>query len=188
MRLIDVILAMKINVLGLGESLKYYKPDGNITIGVNDIHSRFNTDYVVCVDHPEAFTKERLEAIKQTDCKGFYSQIIYWSSWIPNFNLIEFNRGRGILDGLDSEKFCYSNSSPYVACILAYKLGAKKIVLFGVDFQTHEHFKSHAKDRALNDFKSLSIELKKRGVELLIGNQFSALSKVLKLDVDSESK
>lgn len=173
-------LSMTINVLGLGESLKYYKEDGNISIGVNDIHSRIKTDFVVCVDHPEVFSPERLETILKTECKGFYSQLFEWHLYmVENFQKIEFNRGRGILDGLDSDRFCYSNSSPYVATVLAYKLGAKEIILHGVDFKTHQHFKGNSKDRALNDFKNLSIELKKRGVFLYVGNKYSELAKFL---------
>ena len=39
---------MKIDVLGLGESLKEYKPSKNKTIGVNDIFKHHKVDYLVC--------------------------------------------------------------------------------------------------------------------------------------------
>lgn len=169
---------MTINVLGLGETLLLYKPDGFISVGVNDIHSRVKTDFVVCVDVPSAFNAERLATINKTECKGFYTQLDEWSQ-IPNYNKIEFNRGRGLLDGLDNERFCYSNSSPYVAVILAYKLGAKKIVIYGADYKTHKHFKNDSLRRVLNDFGSLRKALNARGVELLVCDSFSELSKVL---------
>lgn len=173
---------MIINVLGLGESLQFFNDSENISIGVNDIHSRVKTDYVVCVDHPSVFDPERLKTILTTQSKGFYSQLDECLLYqVENFNRITFNLGRGLLDGLDSEKFCYSNSSPYVATILAYKLGAKKIILHGVDFKTHKHFKGNSKDRALNDFKNLNTELKKRGVSLFVGSDFSELSSFLPL-------
>lgn len=171
---------MQVNVLGLGESLKEYKPNGNITIGVNDVHSRVITDYVVCVDVPKAFNKERLKTILNTKCKGFYSQSDEWKC-IENFKQIEFNKGRGILDGFDSEKFCYSNNSTYVAVVLAYKLGAKEITIFGADFITHPNFKSHSFDRVIEDFKQLNFALKKRGVTLYVGSGYSALSSFLPL-------
>lgn len=172
-------MASLIHVLGLGESLDNYSPDGNSTIGVNDIHSRIKTDYVVCVDHPKAFTPDRLTTIYQTGCKGFYSQVIAWDR-VKNFKLIEFAPGRGRLLELDSEKFCYSSSSPYVACVLAYKLGAKQIVMHGVDFRTHKNFEAFNKQESLKkDFKNLSKELKRRGIQLFVGSDWSMLSEFL---------
>lgn len=162
---------MTIHVLGLGDSLEYYNPDNNITIGVNDIHKYIKTDYVVCVDHMTAFSKDRLETILKTRCKGFYSQIVDWGLVIPNFKLIEFNTGRGLLQELDNDKFCYSNNSPFVACILAYKLGAKNIVLHGVDLIDHPHIKGNSKEKALLDYKNLNKAFNSRGVNLFVGSK-----------------
>ncbi len=169
---------MTINILGLGETLLLYKQSDAITVGVNDIHSRIKTDFVVCVDIPSAFNDQRLQTIKETNCRGFYSQLDEWSN-LPNFKKIEFNRGRGLLDGLDTEKFCYSNNSTYVATILAYKLGAEKIVIYGADFVSHSHFKNDTLKRTLDDFKSLRIKLNSKGVKLFVCDEFSELSKVL---------
>ena len=169
---------MTIHILGLGESLDEYSPDGNKTIGVNDIHSRIKTDFVVCIDHPKAFNSERLKTIQETNCEGFYSQVDDWSN-VQNFNKIELNKGRGIIKDLDSSGFCYSISSPYVAAVLAYKLGAKEIVLHGVDFRTHENFKDHRREKALRDFKELDSAFKLRGVSLFVGSSWSSLERVL---------
>ena len=43
---------MRVAVLGLGTTLKFYKEGFDLTIGVNDIWSRVKTDHVVCVDPP----------------------------------------------------------------------------------------------------------------------------------------
>ena len=172
---------MIIHVLGLGDSLTYYKPDGNISIGVNDIYKHIKTDYVVCIDHLTAFSKDRLEIILKTKSKSFYSQISDWGLVVPNFKLIEFNRGRGILNELDNEKFCYSNNSPFVACILAYKLGAKKIVLHGVDLIDHSHIKGNSKEKALLDYKNLNKALLSRNVELFVGSEDTNLISFLPL-------
>lgn len=166
---------MTIEILGLGESLSEYVPNGNITIGVNDIHSRIKTDYVVCVDVHEAFNRERLEVIKETKCKGFYSQLDCWQL-LPNFNKISLSR---ICELNDVDKFRCSNNSPFVACVLAYKLGAKKIVLWGVDFRTHQHLKDASFLRALDHYKWLKSELKKNGCDLVIGSTYSALHSLL---------
>jgi hypothetical protein len=172
---------MKVHVLGLGDSLEYYKPDNNITIGVNDIHKYYKTDYVVCIDHLFAFPKDRLETILKTKCKGFYSQIVDWGMMIPSFKLIEFNIGRGFLHELDNDKFCYSNNSPFVACILAYKLGAKEIILHGVDLIDHPHIKGNSKEKALLDYKNLNKAFKSKGVNLFVGSKDSSLSNFLEV-------
>jgi len=170
---------MRINILGLGETLNHFIEDGNVTVGVNDIHSRIKTDYVVCVDVPDVFNRERFYTIANTKCKGFYSQILDWAILVDNFNIIEFNRGRGLLHELDNDKFCYSNNSTYVACILAYKLGAKEIVMWGVDFNDHPHIKDKSRDKAIGDFNNLKKELAKRGVKLMVGHKDSYLSTIL---------
>ena len=162
---------MTIEILGLGESLNEYKPNGNTTIGVNDIHSLIKTDYVVCVDNFEPFTKERLEVILNTKCKGFYTQLPCWKS-VENYTEIKLHR----LAEMDSELFRYSNNSPFVACVLAYKLGATKIVLWGVDMNTHHALsKPNSFERAVKDYIKLKEDLFKRGCELIIGSDISAL-------------
>jgi len=169
---------MKIDVLGLGESLKFYKPDGDVSIGVNDIWTRHQPDYVLCADVPSAFSAKKASETRMANCKGFYSQCLEWSD-IPNFRLLEFAGSRGSLQELDSEKFCYSNNSTYIACVLAYKLGAKKIVMHGVDFVDHPVFNGTSRDKAVSDFKQLNDALRARGVELYVGNKYSFLSNFL---------
>lgn len=170
---------MTIHVLGLGETLEDFEHDGNITIGVNDIHSYFCSDYVVCIDEPRAFPdKKRLNTIQQTKCKGFYSHLDCWKH-LENFNKIELISPRGSVENLDSEGFCYSISSPFVACVLAYKMGAKKIVLWGVDFMSHPEINSHRRDKAIADFKRLNEAFIQRGVQMFVGDSFSYLSTFL---------
>jgi hypothetical protein len=165
---------MTIEVLGLGESLSEYKPNGNTTIGVNDIYSRVKTDYVVCVDTFEPFTHERLRTILNTKCKGFYTHLDCWKS-VQNYTEIKIHR----VAELDSELFRYSNNSPFVACILAYKLGAKKIILWGVDMNTHHALNGNSRDKAISDYIKLKGDLKEKGCELVIGSPLSALHRIL---------
>jgi len=172
--------ASRFHILGLGESLEEYQPDNGQTIGVNDIHSRVKTDYVVCVDGKKAFTPERQKTILETDCKGFFTQCDDWQG-VTNFNKIELAAGRGNLKFLDSRKFVYSISSPYVAVILAYKLCASEIILHGVDFKTHKNFKDNKLKRALEHFEALNIKLKEKKVDLYVGSEYSALSEFIEV-------
>ena len=168
---------MRFDVLGLGESLNNYTPTGNKTIGVNDIWSRVKTGHVVCVDLPNRFTPERLKTIINSNCE-FYTPLIEWEG-LRQINKIALVNARGSLKELDSQdKVCYSNNSAFVACVMAWKLGAKELYLYGVDFNTHPNFKDESFIRVINDFKNLYSEFQKRGVEIYVTKE-SVLSEFI---------
>lgn len=163
---------MIVDVLGLGESINRYKPNKNITVGVNDIFKHFRTNYFVCVDLPKKFTSERLRNI--IDHKStLYTHLDCWKVYHPKVEMIQLANGRGNLKELDSEKYCYSNNSTFVATVLAYKLGAKRINLYGVDFSNHNHIKDNVKIQAIQHFLDLSRELEERGVSLCVTKESS---------------
>lgn len=171
---------MTIEVLGLGESIKNYRPNKNITIGVNDIYKYVKTDFIIMVDPPKRFFEnDRLKTIIESTPKKFYCNY----SWpVPNFELIELASPRGSLVDLDSERYCYSNNSAYVACVLAYKLKARRIVLHGVDFTNHHTLgKQNNQSRILHDFGCLKKELNKRGVFIFVSSADSLLAKIFPL-------
>lgn len=154
------------SILGLGESLKNFSPNGSITIGVNDIYKHFPSDYIVCVDKPDRFSPERLNTIKSSAHKKFFSHLPEWHPIISNFQLIKLYQGRGIFTNLDSDSIAYGISSPIVACVIAYKMGAKQIDLYGVDFNTHPQFVNRNLDRAIKEFLLLNAEFKKKGIKM----------------------
>jgi hypothetical protein len=157
---------MKVDVLGLGDSLKEYKYEGNLSIGVNDIYKYHSVDALVLVDKPGRFEKERLKTIKESKPAIFYSHLKEWSNLVDNFKLIDLIGPRGSLKGIESDKYCYSNNSTFVAVVLAYKLGATEINVFGADFKTHPNFKDRLLEVALDDFKQLFLYLKSKGIVL----------------------
>lgn len=161
---------MKVNILGLGESLKEFTPNGGITVGVNDINKHFEVDYLVCVDRPNRFNYERLETMTNSNAK-FLSQCSEWSNIVKNFEHIKLSAGaRGNLNDIDNS-FPFSNNSTFVAVCLAYKLGAKEISIFGADFNTHPNFKDNGLEMVLKDFKRLFEFLKSKGVKINITKQ-----------------
>lgn len=172
---------MRIHVLGLGKSLEEYKPNAEISIGVNDIFSRIETDFIVCIDPPNRFTDQRIETINNSTPVKFFTNRNEWEH-VKGYHLITLNPVRGSVKELRSDKICYSNNSPFVACVMAYKLGAKEIVLHGVDFVDHHALsKSEQFSRAMNDFKKLNDELKKYRVKLFVSSKYSTLSEFLPL-------
>ncbi len=171
---------MRYNILGLGESLAQYIPDNNKTIGVNDIFKYHNVDYLVCIDLPTRFKKDRLKTILNSTPQKFFTH--HYSEWRPLVNNLQ---GLNMSAGNDFSKLdkndiiIHSNNSVFVACVLAYKMGATEIIIYGSDFNTHPNFDEQAIKTALRHFKNLYNELKKRGVNLFVCTSESKLSNVL---------
>lgn len=158
---------MKIKVLGLGESIANYTPDNCTTIGVNDIYKLHKTDYLVCIDSPRRFSENRKETIIQSTPKKFFTHIEEWHPLVMNYQKIKLQSPRGYFFGIDRKEICYGLSSPIVACVIAYKMGAKEIELFGVDFNSHPNFSDDKLENAIKDYVKLSNVLKQRGVKLI---------------------
>lgn len=155
---------MIFDVLGLGESLKEFQLSENLTIGVNDIAKYHHTDYFVCVDRPRKFTETRLKNIINNRGEMF-THLEEWLSY-RDCNIIELTNGRGLLDDLDSNLVCHSTSSTYVAVVIAYKLGATEMNIYGADFNTHKAFNGNMLESTLKDFKLLFDTLKNKGIKI----------------------
>lgn len=176
-----------IDVLGLGESISGYNNTGNETIGVNDIFKHYPVDHLLVMDQPHRFAKERLATIILSTPKKFYSSVrddkecYVWESLVPNFTPIKTEKGRGYLKTLDDpDTYSISSNSPFTACVMAYKMGAKKIVMYGVDFNTHPHLsKDNSIETILLHYKKLFDELKGKGVIIGVSSTHSRLSAVL---------
>lgn len=170
---------MKINILGLGESIKTYSPDNNTTIGVNDVFKFFPVDHLVVIDPMKRFTMDRLHTIINSKPKQFYSNYPQWKECVNNFNQLNLSCGYDFSQ-LDNPDVClHSNNSVFVACVLAYKLKANDIVIYGADFNTHPNFHPQTIKTALLHFETLRKELKKRNVNLFVSSRISKLSTVL---------
>jgi len=166
-------------VLGLGKTLKQYKPgEFDFTVGVNDIFRYHETDYVVCIDHRHRFKDERKQILDSTNCSKFYSHCDDWIH-VPNFHKVRLVRGSNLDDS--KNRYDCSNNSTHVAAVVAYKMGAREIVVYGADFYgDHKFFKNDgAAKMAVSGFSRLRKEMNKRGVGLYVGHAYSKLSKVL---------
>lgn len=159
---------MIIDVLGTGESLSEYPPyTGNRKIGVNNITTFRQVDYLVLVDKPEVFRR-----------KGTFHSVLEhkgvtatnlpneWSQYFPWITPLQFANIRGHIDFSDG-KVPWSNNSTFVAAAFAFKyFSPKEIHLYGVDFNTHHAFGPHdplRHERALTDFSKLNNHMLKHG-------------------------
>src|SRR3990167_681863 len=170
---------MKTYVLGLGPSLSNYTPDGNITVGVNDIWMKVPADFVVCVDQPKKFTSERILTIKKGKQKKFLTCSDEWRMFVANYEEIKLSKnGRGlkIEEDLFTEFYPYSNNSAFVACCFAIKEGAKEIILHGVDFSTHPALGSSSMlKQAVKHFALLKAVAEKHSIKIFVSSKTSAL-------------
>lgn len=161
---------MKIAVLGLGESLSGFKTDGyDLTIGVNDIWARVQTDIVVCVDKPEVFNEDRIETIIFCKPSKFYTHIETWELF-REINRIYLQNVPSKLASIHN--LPHSNNSTYVAAVMAYWHGANQIDMYGVDFINHPKLsRKYMFEKATRDFKELRQLMAFKGVQLNnIGN------------------
>lgn len=169
---------MKITVLCLGESVHRYEISTDTTIGVNDVNKYFPdtpVDYIVCMDKPDSFTPERLHTIRHGWCKKFFTPHEHWADHY-RYEKIQLGRGRRNLKELDDpNRVVYSNNSAFVATVMAYRMGAKVINIYGADFINHPGFVGRSFHLAMEDFRGLYKMLKDRGVEVYVTKE-SALS------------
>jgi hypothetical protein len=112
-----------------------------ILFGVNDISRLIQPDYLMVVDQPNRFPGIRHKAVTQSGAKYLFTQIDKWQPEKPTEKvLFKLGVGRGKLrNAEDINTIDYSNNSPWMAILLAYKMGCKNIGMIGVDF-TPNHF------------------------------------------------
>lgn len=159
---------MEISVLGLGKSKeKFIKSPHCFAIGVNNIWQFYQTRYVFVADTKECFPPERMYYVLNCKPKQFFCL----SDWQKE-NQVIYNWKRGIGLDLESDILKAGYDSPYMAVQIAYRLGAKIIHLYGVDFI--DKFKTE-----LPQIKSLYLELKnelnKKNVELISHSDYFLL-------------
>lgn len=189
----NIHVGEKIVVCGCGTSLTSFIPykDEFLTIGVNDVPKAFNPKYLVVTDHVTRFAGKRKDIVMSSKVDAFFTCVKGWS----HPRLVHFNLGTRALKNLDSPNLVdYFLNSPYVAVNIAYKMGAKKIGLIGVDF-TNGHFynpndgahplmKMNYLIKINEAYRILHDELKKRGVELYNLSPNSKLESIKKITID----
>ena len=130
-------------MLGNGNSVNKLPQDltGYYTIGVNCIGAKLSPDILLIVDNMKGFTQEQLAIIKNT--KAGYYFVREGMGWeFDRKKTIYWECGRlGEFDNLNlkNNKIDIGFDSPYIAILLAYKLGFRQIDIIGVDF-TADHF------------------------------------------------
>ncbi len=157
-----------INVLATGPSLNRYIKSEETTVGVNKIIISHDVDHLVCIDVPDAFPPFVIKKFQLGNYKKFYTHLYdQWRNIIPRDTIqMELTSIRGQVD-LNTDKYSFSISSPFVAVVVAYKLGATIIDLYGADYNDHPSFTStDTIDKIKKDFFNLQQGLLEHDVSI----------------------
>ncbi len=182
-------------VAGCGSSLNLLK-DHKVeipTFGVNDVPKLFEPTYLVIVDHPHKFRNGRDQIVINSNAGYVFTQIPEWK--IKSGRQVLFKLGnRSTLNNIDGKDYLidWSNNSPYMCCVMAYKMGFTNIGLIGVDF-TPNHFYAEDGNHSLvgggrleeikKDFTKLYDTLKIRNTNIYNLSPFSEIKTIPYLDI-----
>lgn len=160
----------KFLVLGCGESATLALTVKDvIVIGVNDIGRLLTPDYLLVVNTKAAFAEDRWVYAEKSRAKYVFSHL----ADLPIANkekLVNFKLGRYRNITLGKDVLDYSNNSPYMACLLAYYMGASKIGLLGVDFTDNHFFAQTGKHPLSTRIKEIQTEYAKMQMALFEKN------------------
>jgi hypothetical protein len=173
-------------IVGCGDSSQNWTPNG-YSIGVNDAF-KFGkqTDALVICNRPSTFSKDRLDIILSSKPKDFYSHKSNWSEYFPNWKKVRLHTWNGSLHDFrpsDGPTAYSSDTSPIIAITLAYNLGAKDIILWGVQFLDHHIFNTTNPNtkREVQAYAQVIACLKEKGVNVYLGTRPSALETYLEV-------
>jgi len=171
-----------IEVLGLGPTLRYYKPSDNETIGVNDIFGFHKVDGLLVMDRTDSFSPESYHTIINSTPKKFYSNLWEWYryAWVKHFVPFKLAPESGDVSYLDTDYMPFHVDSTFTAVCLAYTLGAERIIMHGVDLKDHPDLKHYWNQGIIQDaYIRLWKALYSREVDLYVGSKESPLSEFI---------
>jgi len=163
----------QINIIACGETARNWNGQG-FSIGVNDGLRFHKTDYLICINAPSKFTQERREFIVHHPGK-FFAHTNSWREFRPDMELItvvSFTSGQILKDRL-----YHSRTSPFTAMSMAFNLGAKEIILWGVDFKTHRYYYPGSGDlkAEIHAYEFFIEALERKGTKVYLGCEGSEL-------------
>lgn len=171
---------MIFTVVASGESAQHFERHGTV-IGSNDCEKWGKpVDILILVNSPHKF-KERIHTIKKSKAKVLTNSVANWKPYFQNCEkisrLISFNK-------LILKNFVYSSQTTPIICLsLAIKMGAKEIIMWGVDFKNHAHFREGTKSgsREIDVYKRFFKECNRIGVKVYLGANNTAFDNTLPL-------
>ncbi len=161
-------------VCGCGSSLNTLEKTGNnIIIGVNDVGRKIDPNYLVVVNSIPNFKWRRWDHVRNSKADAVFTHLKDLPMDHPEKRVL-LNLGR--FEGVDINNLGfidYTTNSPYMAAIIAYQMGAKKIGIIGVDFtpnhffdKTGVHQINRDIDNVLKQYRNLADAFIRNGVKI----------------------
>jgi hypothetical protein len=179
---------MIVSIVACGDSAsEWHKKPCDHSIAVNDAWKFGHpTDSLLIANWPVKFPQHRLDIIKSSKPKQFYSHIDQWRTYFPNMVKIRLNSWDGHLYKNRPDEFSSSQTSPFIALSMAYKMGATKIILWGVEMIGHMTYNKQNPETKmeLRKWRQITEAIQKEGVEVFLGAPGSALEEFLKIQVN----
>lgn len=180
-------------IAGCGASLNYYTDFSKYyVIGVNDIERILTPDFLVVVNDHRTFMRGRWEYVRDSMSPVIFTHLENPGPITRASHLCKIKIGNRNNPNLDDLSLVdYTMNSPYMAAIIAYQLGAKKIGMVGVDF-TNDHFFSNTGTHKLSkhvknidlEYSVLRNNLESRGVKVANLSPISLLESWPKMTLD----
>jgi hypothetical protein len=169
---------MIIHIIGCGSSAQYWNGEG-YSLGINDSFKwGYKLDALVISNRPGKFPQERLEVIKRSKPDRFFSPLNNWKFYFPHWEEIKLRSWDG---HLYKKEVVHTDSSASIAMGVARKLGAKQMILWGIDMRDHKTFNPgnpHNKEE-LRQLKGIVEALRGEGIEVYLGAKESELESFL---------
>jgi len=168
---------MRCDIVACGSSAKHWNGSG-YSIGVNDSFKwGHKINDLIVVNHPGKFSNEpdRFKTIVESKPDRFISHTWMWKAHFPDMIKIHPSKYHvRIRQG----NYYSSVTSPFVAISHAFNIGAKEIVLWGVDFIDHRYYKKGTKEqsREVDNYRRFIQALERHGVKCYLGADGSALN------------
>jgi len=162
-------------VCACGVSLNDYDNfDNHVTIGVNDAGKKVWCKYLVVVNEPTTFKFKRWPDVQSNTSEFVFTHLKNLPIDNPDGRRIVINLGN--YEGVDLDNYGfidYTTNSPYMAIVIAYQMGAKKIALVGVDFTENHFFGETGKhqimreiERVKQQYSNLGKALTEKGIKI----------------------
>lgn len=180
---------MLVNIIGCGETAALWNGTG-YSIGVNDCEKTGKpVQNLILINWPESFKEERLQVILKFKGHVFTDDICddAWAKHFPGLQVLPMRRYHN--GTITPGRIYHADTSPIVAMSLAAKWGAKKLVLWGVDFNTHHRYKPGGTSNFGHEMKryvDYANELRRSGCKVFVGSSESFLSRHLPLLSDGQ--
>lgn len=153
-------------------------------IGINDVSSYYpdQYDYTFTADNPTRFNSQRQSVIINSPGL-FVSRDDNWRGKRSADEIYHIRQGELFLTPVTTQfnrHYFASIISPFLAVQFSYYMGAKSILLCGVDLLNHPLINSqHQIKRVQKDFARLQAELKKNGASMYIAEKTGVLSNII---------